>query len=313
MALGFLLLASGSHILEVLAQGEATAEPGPDPAEVLAYSGDVTLSQLEIDASFSTLPESSRLTFIRDGGAVDQLIRELLKSKLLAAEAIKAGYDREPLMAARLQLETEKVLAQAWLQKVMAEMPEADYEALAWEDYLANPDRYRRAETLDLSHILIAVENCSPEGARRLSPELAQTLREDPSQFDVFIAEYSDDPSKADNGGRYPAVERGMMVAPFEKAAFRLQKPGEISDPVRSEYGWHIIRLNGRGGKELPEFDEVRDEAIAAAQRRHVEAYRDNYLTRVLATPIVVPPESVEIMAKRHFGENLELAPDKPK
>jgi parvulin-like peptidyl-prolyl isomerase len=123
--------------------------------------------------------------------------------------------------------------------------------------------------------------------------------------------EFSDDPSKINNGGRYREMRRGMMAKPFEDAALELQEPGQLSEPVLTSYGYHIIRLNGRTGNELREYGEVKEEAIADARERHRDIYRENYFRRILGDPIVVPAEAVEVMAKRHFGENLERAPGK--
>lgn len=286
-------------------------KPDPDPHEVIAYQGEVVLTQREIDATFSKLPEAERLRFIRDGAKVDQLIRALLRRKSIAADAVKARFDQDVLVATRMQLEAEKELAEAWMQNVMAEMPEADYEALAREDYLANPDHYRSETVLDVSHILIGTEGRTEKEARELAHTLEAWLEKDPTRFDELITEYSDDPAKVNNGGRYREMRYGMMVAPFEQAALSLTEIGEISDLVETAYGFHIIRLNGRSGNELQEYEEVRDRAVAEARQRHIENYRENYLRRVQADSIVVPEGAVEIMAKRHFGENLELAPGK--
>lgn len=293
-----------------VAHAEEAAEKSLDPAKVLAYQGEITLSQTEIDAAFSKLPPEDRLNFIRDGGKVDQLIRILLRRKAIAADAAKAGFDSDPVVAARVQLEADKELAEAWLQQLIQQAPQADYEALAREDYLANPDTYRSPEILDVSHILIGTNERSPAEARKLAESLEERLQSDPSEFDQMVMEYSDDPAKQNNGGRYRDMKRGMMVAPFEKAAFELADAGAISEPVQTDYGWHIIRLNARVGNELREFNEVKDEAVARAQVAYYERYRENYLRRVLADPVVVPDEAVEVMAKRHFGENLELAPN---
>jgi len=286
------------------------ARPGFNPAEIIAYQGDVTLSQVEIDAAFSKLPPDERMRFIRDGAKVDQLIRALLKRKVIAADAAKAGYSQDPIVAARVSLEADRELAEAWLQKLMREMPEADYEALAREDYLTNPESYRTPEVLDVSHILVGTEDRTSAAARGLANSLASQLRQDASQFDAFVAEYSDDPAKVNNGGRYREMRRGMMAKPFEEAAFGLESVGAISEPVQTDYGWHIIRLNGRSGNERQDFSVVKDEAIERAKLKHFETYRENYMRRILSDPVVVPGEAVEIMARRHFGENLELAPN---
>lgn len=299
----------------LLSTGLAATEPDPevpelDPAVVLAYKGGVTVTQLEIDAVFNKLPQGERLLFIRDGAKVDQLINSLLQRKLVSREAVAAGYDRDPLIAARLELEKQKELAEAWIQKVMADAPPADFEALAYEQYLANPDAYRSEEVLDVSHILLGTENRSEVEARELAASLREQLESDPTRFDAFVMEYSDDPVKENNGGRYPEMERGMMVKSFEKAAFALDQPGQISQPVKTEYGYHIIRLNARSGNELQEYSAVKEQAVARAERSYLDSYRQNYLIKILSDPVVIPDGAVEIMAKRHFGENLELAPD---
>jgi peptidyl-prolyl cis-trans isomerase C len=289
--------------------GDSPVQTAHDPAEVIAYQGNVLLTQFELDAAFSKLPDEERLLFIRDGGKVDQLIRALLRRKSIAADATRAGFDQEPVVAVRMKLEAEKELAEAWLQKVMQEVPAADYEALAREDYLVHPDQYRSPVTLDISHILIGTQGRTQDEARSLAVRLEKELAEDPSRFDGLIEKYSDDPAKAGNGGRYSKMQRGMMVKPFEDAAFALAEPGAISEPVRTDYGWHIIRLNGRAGNERLEWSEVREEAIALARRRHQANHRENYLRRVLAEPIEFPDGAVEVMARRHFGENLERVP----
>lgn len=304
-------------ILLSLCLGAAeAAEPEPvpaiDPELVIAYRGDVVLTQQELDAAFSKLPAESRLLFIRDGARVDQLIRSLLRRKVLASEARKAEFDQDPLIADRMTLAAEKELAEAWIRHIEEQAPAADYEALAREDFLVNPDRYRAPETLDVSHILIGTDERGSTDARALADEITAELEQDHGRFDELVEAYSDDPAKAVNGGRYPGMKRGQMVKPFEKAAFALEQPGEISAPVETEYGYHIIRLNGRGGGELRDFEEVKVEAVERARRKYLENYRDRYMRQTLANPVVIPEGAVEIMAKRHFGENLELAPNIP-
>lgn len=296
-----------------VASDAADTVPELDPATVLAYKGGVTLSQQEIDAVFAKLPEGERLVFIRDGAKVDQLINSLLQRKLIARDAEAAGFDQEPLIAARLELERQKELADAWLQHIIDEAPPADFAALAREHYLAYPDTYRSEVVLDVSHILLGTENRGEVEARALADDLYAQLQEDPDRFDELVMEYSDDPVKQNNGGRYRDMRRGMMVRAFEKAAFGLEETGEISEPVQTDYGFHIIRLNGRAGGERLAYESIKEEAEADAKRRYLDGYRDAYMRKTLADPVIIPEGAVEIMAKRHFGENLELAPDLPR
>lgn len=282
----------------------------PNPGEVFAYQGDVVLTQRELDAAFSAVAEPQRLAFIRDGARVDQLVTALLRRKAVAADAERAEYAEDPLVADRVRLAAQKELAEAWLEHVVRNAPEADFEAMAREDYLVNPDRYRSPETLDVSHILIGTKERSDEEAMRLATSLHAWLEKDPGRFEELVKEYSDDSETAGTGGRYPVVARGQTVEPFERAAFGLKEPGALSRPVRTTYGYHIIRLNARSGGELLPFEEVRENAVAHVRVEYLESYRARYLQSLLTDPIVIPEGAVEIMARRHFGDDLEKAPD---
>ncbi|NCF63275.1 MAG: hypothetical protein GWP58_10525 [Gammaproteobacteria bacterium] len=293
----------------VLVNAEEAADQ-VDPAEIIAYSGETYLTQNEIDAAFTKIAEKNRLAFIRDGAKVDQVIRSLLTRKALAEDAVRAGYDQSHLVPELVSLAGQKELAEHWLAEVVRNAPEADFEALAYEDFISNPDAYRTEEILDVSHILIATGERSNQDAELLADHLRGRLEEDPSIYGDLVMEYSDDPAKTANGGRYPEMRRGQMVPPFEQAAFALKEPGQISVPVQTDYGYHIIRLNARHGNVLPEYDEVKDKAVAAAKKKYYKNYRADYLSRLSSNPIEIPDGAVEIMARRHFGENLELAPD---
>lgn len=297
----------------VSASGSANAEEilvAVDPAEIIAYSGELYLTQKELDAAFTKIAENDRLAFIRDGNKVDQVIQSLLRRKALVNDATKAGYDQSPLMPELVSLAAERELAENWLLQVVRNAPEADFEALAFEDYKANPDTYRTEEVIDFSHILIGNQDRSNVEAKQLAQQLLIRLEKEPSVFQELVMEFSDDPAKTANGGRYPDVHRGQMVAAFEQAAFALKEPGQISVPVGTDYGFHIIRLNARSGNTLPDFDVVKDQAVVAARKRYYENYQKMYLRKLASNPIVIPDGAVDIMARRHFGDDLELAPD---
>jgi peptidyl-prolyl cis-trans isomerase C len=293
-------------------QAESTAA-GPalgTSTDPLAIQGTITLTQGEIDAAFNRIAPEHRLMFVRSGERVDQLIRALLQNKLLAAEAQKAGFDLEPLASKRMALAAEKELADAWLDRVMEQAPDADYEALAHESYLANPEAWQSEEMVDVTHLLISSENKSADEALELAASLRARLEENPAEFDALVEEYSEDPSKHLNQGRFPRMKRGEMVAPFEEVAFALANEGEISQPVATTYGYHLIRLNRKMPRQLLPFEQVREKAIEQVRKEHVAQYRSNYLRKVLGVPIELPEGAVDAMVKRYFGENLELAPE---
>ncbi len=289
--------------------GSAETIDKTNPQQVLAYQGDAVLTQAAIDGAFSRIPETDRLMFVRDGAKVDQMIKSLLQAEVVAMDADKAGFSNDPVVRERVRLAARKELAEAWLDEQTQRMPEADYAAMAHEDYLAHPERYATEVKLDVSHILIGTDKRTPEEALALARELKTRLTADPALFDSLVEEYSDDPSKSSNKGKFINVRHGQMVKPFETAAYALKEPGQISDPVRSEFGYHLIRLDRRQESEAPPFEKVREQAEAQMKAKHASEYRLIFLQKLLKEPIVFPEGSIEIMARRYFGENLEKAP----
>jgi len=227
----------------------------------------------------------------------------------VAEEARKARYDKDTLVAISLDLAAESELAKEWLADVVANAPPVDYELIAQENYLLNPEAWMGREYIDVSHILIGIKDRSPEEALALADDLYEQLVADPSLYDSTVAEYSEDPSKKANGGRYPQVYRDDMVKQFEEVAFALKEPGQISAPVKTVYGYHIIRLNEYFPPAVQPFEDIKEQAIAQAREEYLDEYRKNYLRKVLSNPIVLPDGAAEEMAKRYFGEDLELAP----
>lgn len=279
---------------------------------VFARQGDVVLTQDELDAAFARIPEIHRLAFIRDGERVNKLVKSLLQTRQISRDANAHDYEQDPVTALRMQMAAEKELAEAWLDHVVASAPEVNYESLAYEHYLANPEQYQTPEMLDVSHILIKSDTRPELEALELARRLYNDLLADPSLFDEYVMEYSEDPAKSSNAGRYRQMQKGQMVRQFENAAFALSTPGEITDLVQTDYGFHIIRLNRRIDPKPVPFEQIKLQAIEQAKGRYEANYRRNYLLKLNHEPIELPEGAVDAMVKRYFGENLELAPEFP-
>lgn len=305
-------LTSISMLCVAVSAGAAGEGVQHDPQDVLAYRGDTVLTQDAMAGALDQVPAESRSTFVRDREKISFMINALLLNKKLAGEAYEDGLDKDPLIQERLKLAVEKELAMAWEERMMDEAPEADFEAIAHERYIAEPEQFRTPEKVDVSHILIKAEGRSEEQAEELAAELAEQLKAEPERFEEFVERYSGDPGRHANKGRFPAVTRGQMVRPFEKAAFAMSEPGEISAPVKSRFGWHIIRFNGRTESEPIPYEEVRERLVRAAMKEHRARYRDTTIAKLVEDPVEFPDGALEAMLKRQFGENLERAPVLP-
>jgi peptidyl-prolyl cis-trans isomerase D len=137
--------------------------------------------------------------------------------------------------------------------------------------YNENIGRYTAAEERRASHILIKADKDMPaadrQKAKAKAEGLLEQLRKSPSSFAELAKANSDDPGSAVQGGDLDFFGRGAMVKPFDDAVFAM-KPGEISNIVESDFGYHIIQLTAQRGGEKKSFDAVRAEIDAEVKRQ---------------------------------------------
>ena len=163
----------------------------------------------------------------------------------------------------------------------------------------AEPDRFVTPEKREISHILISVPSDAGTDevaqARNRLVALANRIAEGESFEDIARVD-SDDPGSAAAGGALGFVERGMMVPEFEEAAFALGLD-QVSGPVRSNFGWHLIKVTSVQRPRGATFEEVRDQVLAQYQSREAERI---FVERVetLANFTYEHHESLEIGAR---------------
>jgi peptidyl-prolyl cis-trans isomerase D len=137
--------------------------------------------------------------------------------------------------------------------------------------YEAAQQRYLTPEARNASHILISAnEQRSKQEARALIEQLRERIAEGES-FEEIAREYSDDFASAEQGGDLGFVEPGDMVTPFEDALYDLDSVGDVSEPVETQFGWHLIRLDGIRPPEGMSFAEARSEILEEYRARQRE------------------------------------------
>ena len=131
--------------------------------------------------------------------------------------------------------------------------------------YDQHRDQYRVPEQVKVSHILIKTPLPGPDGkvdekgvaeAQHRAEDLLKQLKSG-AKFENLAEKYSEDPGSAKQGGSLGWVGRGQTVPEFEKAAFSLPK-GQMSDLVKSSYGFHIIRVDDKQDAHMKSLDEVK-------------------------------------------------------
>ena len=185
----------------------------------------------------------------------------------LAADAVQKHYEAnrkqyelpEQVRAEFLVLSRDALIAQA---AVSDEDVKAAYQSRA--------DRYKEGEMRRASHILIRAAKDAPEAeakaAKAKADELLAQVKKAPADFAKIAKQNSQDPGSAEKGGDLDWFGRGAMVKAFEDTAFTL-KEGQVSDVVRSDFGFHIIRLAGVRAERSKPFEEVKADLLAELKR----------------------------------------------
>lgn len=185
----------------------------------------------------------------------------------LTDDAVKKYYDsNHSLFELPEQVRAEYVVLNSAALQSQLVVTDADLKAR----YESHVDKYKESETRHARHILITVPKGASESeekaARSKAAEVLAQVKNVPGDFARLAKTYSQDPGSADKGGDLGWFGRGMMVKPFEEAVFSM-KIGEISDLVRSDFGFHIIQLMDVRAERARSFEEMKAELADELRR----------------------------------------------
>lgn len=175
------------------------------------------------------------------------LINEIVAQELLYSDALANKKDTEEAFLSVLEQMKKSLLIQYAANNLMTSVTADDAEVKAFFD--SNPDVFKSQPTADASHILVEDKETADKALAEIKDGLS---------FADAAKKYSSCPSK-ENGGGLGEFARGQMVPEFEDAAFNM-KAGEISEPVKTQFGYHIIELNSINNPDQVDFEEVKDQ-----------------------------------------------------
>ncbi len=213
-----------------------------DGTEVLATVGENNVTIGDAALTFSTLPEQMRNQ--PDETMLEAITEQLISEYALMDKALEAGLEKSREVQARLKAARRATLAEAYITTELAER--VNDEALR-DGYDKMTRDFPEEEEVRARHILVDEEDDAKA--------IAKALRGTDEDFAKLAAEKSTGPSGA-SGGDLGYFKKGDMVAPFAEAAFAMQ-PGDISDPVKTQFGWHVIKLEDRRTSKPPSFEEL--------------------------------------------------------
>jgi peptidyl-prolyl cis-trans isomerase C len=205
----------------------------------------IRVTEAEVDA---------KLKEIRDEYAAAQAQQGATNAESFDEMIAKAGINPKELRESIAQsVGIERLIASRGFAKPSAEEIRAFYDA--------NPEMFTQPERVHARHILIKVEGEERKAwdeAKKKIEDIRRHAIAKGGDFAALAKEHSDDPGSRDRGGDLGYFTRGQMVPEFEKSAFSLKKD-EISAPVRSAFGWHLIQTLDYQPEGVVSFDKIQE------------------------------------------------------
>ncbi|MFV0384138.1 peptidylprolyl isomerase [Paracoccus sp. (in: a-proteobacteria)] len=188
----------------------------------------------------------------------DQALWDMMLDQLISQTAMAGQGTENAGVRAQVELQRRNTLASSVISKIAAEQPSEDDIQAAYAKLFTDT---APVTEYSAAHILVDSEDKAKEVKKKL---------DEGGDFGALAQEYSTGPSGPNNGdlGWFTADQ---MVQPFGEAVKALEK-GQISDPVQTDFGWHVIQLKDTRVKEAPALDEVRDQIVQLVLRERVEA-----------------------------------------
>lgn len=195
----------------------------------------------------------------------NQVLDQMISMQLIATQAAKDGMDKDPAVAARLDLARTQVLADAGVQKILKSIAPTDQELHAdYDAYVATLDKTE----YHARHILVAAKD------KDLAVQLIKKLKAG-AKFDDLAKANSIDPGSKAMGGDLGWFTLTNMVKPFGDAVKNLKKGEVTPDPVETQYGWHIVKLEDTRDTVPPTFEQHKAQSNNAVIQKKFKDYID--------------------------------------
>ncbi len=257
-----------------------------DDRQVLIDGPEVDLTLGDLRMALRATPEDVQKLLLTQPKKIREVMDSTYMTKVAATRAKKKALDKKPEVQAQILKFSNNILAEAEIADVQAKLiTDANYEAAAKELYLVEKDRLKVPESFVASHILLSA-NAEEKDAAVLerAKKLRQQIAEGKLDFKEAAKKFSTDKGSAVAGGSLGKFNRGRMVKPFEEALLKL-KPGEISEPVKTRFGYHLILLEERIPEHTKSFDEVKDALIQQAKNNAAHEIKVDYWLKVKNDP----------------------------
>lgn len=266
-------------------QPQTTQQP-----DVLGTMGAQQLRGVDLKRLIDALPPDVRKRLTTDLGALDRLVREELVRASILAEAKQQGWDKKPDVQLLMERSRDQALLQAYVNNLAR--PAAGYPS---EDeikgfYDASKANFTQPAEFQIAQIFIAspddADKTAGATAHKKATDIAARIQKAPGEFAKIAKEASEHKDSAAKGGDLGWVPETQLIPEVRAVVVRMTK-GEVSVPIRSASGWHIVRLADRKPSVTKPLADVRDQIVATMRLRKAQDVERRYIEELLSRSTV--------------------------
>jgi peptidyl-prolyl cis-trans isomerase C len=251
--------------------GAKDAAKGP----VAATVNGMAISQKQVDAILKQQAEQG----MQDNAETRKMIIENLSLQLIVAqEATKKGLEKLPEVSEQLEMTKQSILANAYVQDYMKTNPVTDAMLTVEYDKIkaqASGNQYKAR------HILVEKED--------EAKEIIAKLKKDAKAFDALAKAKSKDPGSKDKGGDLGWFDPRSMVPEFGAAVAKLEKDKFTEEPIKTQFGYHVIMLEDTRANPIPTLEQVKPRLTQQVQQQNLKKMLDDMKAKA-KIEIVAPP-----------------------
>ncbi len=242
-------------------------------SKILANVGGMPITDDDVNGFIAELGQRGQAYNNPEGRAA--ILNQLIGNKLLLLDAKRNLYEAEPAFKEQLLKVKESLLTNYAGEKAIAAVKVTEKEVADY--YNENKDKFMEEESVNASHILVDTEDTAKEILAKInSGEIS---------FEDAAMEYSSCPSKA-QGGNLGDFTRGQMVPEFDSAVFSMTVGEVTCEPVKTQFGYHLIKLNSKKEASVTPFEVIKGELENALL---LEKRRGAYQSKINQLKILYP------------------------
>lgn len=279
--------------------------------EVVARVGGSDVTAEEVKATIQLLDARQQAALARDPALLSQTVRAILANRLVLKEATAKKWEQQPAVIAQLARARESLIVESYLQSVTAPPDSFPSEAEIKSVYEANASALLVPRRFRLVQIVVAVpkdaDKAAEDTARKKLDDVVKKVKQPGADFGAIAHSSSEDTASAERDGEIGWVNEPDLRPEIRGQVTGLPKAG-LTDPIRLDDGWHILKLLDTEAAHTRPFAEVRDALVQRMRSERIEANRRAYVAELLKQ---TPPVVNEIALSKLLEAKPDAAPQR--